>query len=193
MKLRKIFLFTMICLMYCFTVVSYAQNKASNWTYIEVDNEKSKWGDYDEPVWLRYFGLDMGDLNNDGLKDIVTGQNVYLNSNGKIMDQWRKVDLGSNVDGILIIDVDGDEYGDIIAQALPNIYWLESTNEEGTEWKSIKIGEVPATSHTNSQGFEKIQLVSGGKNEFVIASNGCIYSFEIPQKPEKGDWKKTDC
>ena len=32
------------------------------WTYIQVDNQRGKWGDWDEPDWLRYFGLAMTDV-----------------------------------------------------------------------------------------------------------------------------------
>ncbi|MCG2461628.1 VCBS repeat-containing protein [Flavobacteriaceae bacterium F89] len=168
-----------------------AQSPVNNWSYIEIDNDKSKWGDYAEPDWLRYFGLDMGDLNGDGQKDIVTGRWVYLNPGGDLSAQWTKVDLGHNVDGIFVMDVDGDDYADIIAQALPNVYWLEATNKKGTAWKATKIGEVPATSHTNSQGFEKGQIIAGGREEFVIAGGNNIYSFEIPKNPEKDKWKVT--
>ena len=173
------------------TLDTFAQNPASNWKYVQIDGQKVKWGDFDQPNWLRYFGVDMEDLNNDGLKDILTGRNVYLNPGNGMTSAWKKVDLGSNVDGILTIDVDGDEYGDVIAQALPNVYWLEATNKEATKWKPIKIGEIPATSHVNSQGFEKAQIIAGGKEEFVIAGDGNIYCFEIPKKPEKDNWKVT--
>jgi len=84
-----------------------------------------------------------------------------------------------------------DEYADIIAQALPNVYWLEAANKEATKWEAKKIGEIPATSHVNSQGFEKAQIISGGKEEFVIAGDGDIYSFEIPENPEKEKWNVT--
>lgn len=192
--MKKLNLFIAFCfgLIFSLTInVVQAQSPVSSWTYIEIDNNKSKWGDYDDPNWLRYFGLDMGDLNGDGLKDVLTGRWVYLNPGGDMSSDWLKIDIGMNVDGILIMDVDGDEYGDVIAQALPNVYWFEATNKEGTSWKSIKIGEIPATSHVNSQGFANAQIIAGGREEFVIAGDGNIYSFEIPKKPQKGDWKVT--
>ncbi len=37
------------------------------WKYIEADNNRGKWGDWAEPEWLRYFGLDIMDINKDGL------------------------------------------------------------------------------------------------------------------------------
>ena len=35
----------------------------NNWQYLQIDDQKAKWGDWDQPNWLRYFGLDMGDVN----------------------------------------------------------------------------------------------------------------------------------
>jgi hypothetical protein len=182
---------TVLIMAYSIMLNLSLQAQVSNWSYIRVDDEKSKWGDYDQPNWLRYFGLDMGDLNNDGLKDIMTGRWVYLNPGGDMTGEWKKTDMGINVDGILVMDVDGDEYGDVIAQALPNVYWLEAKDKSGKEWSAVEIGEVPATSHTNSQGFTKAQVVNGGKVEILVAGNGNIYSFEVPKNPEKDDWIVT--
>ncbi|MGW8314993.1 MAG: FG-GAP repeat domain-containing protein [Bacteroidales bacterium] len=191
MRLNQAFLIILICLVNLAGSSLSAQDPVSNWTYVEIDHDKSKWGDYDEPDWLRYFGLDMGDLNHDGMKDIVTGRWVYLNPGNDMSGPWQKVDLGANVDGILIMDVDGDENADLIAQALPDIYWMESANSEGTAWSTVRIGEVPATSHVNSQGFEKVQIIPGGKEEFVIAGEGNIYCFEIPEDPAGEKWNVT--
>ena len=169
----------------------FSQQVNPSWRYIEVDNAKGMWGDSKEPSWLRYFGVDMGNINGDDQLDILTGRYVYLNPGGDMTASWKKVELPVNVDGILIMDVDGDEYADLIAQALPELIWLEATNTEGTEWRTQVIGNIPKTSHTNSQGFERGQLIAGGKEEFVIAGNGNIYLVEIPSTPTKGEWPIT--
>lgn len=88
--------------------------------------------------------------------------------------------LDDNVDAILTMDIDGDVYADIIAMALPNLYWYEALDQAGTRYKRRKIGEVPATSHVNSQGFERAQIIPGGPSEFVIAGNGDIYAVAVP-------------
>ncbi|MCK5700407.1 MAG: VCBS repeat-containing protein, partial [Cyclobacteriaceae bacterium] len=116
-KLNSFFKFFISLALFATTNFIQAQSPVNSWSYIEIDNNKSKWGDYDDPNWLRYFGLDMGDLNGDGLKDILTGRWIYLNPGTDMSGDWTKVDIGINADGILVMDVDGDEYGDIIAQA----------------------------------------------------------------------------
>ena len=102
---------------------------------------------------------------------------------------WERVDLGLNVDGMLFLDVDGDEYGDIIGTSLPSVYWLEAQDKRGTSWKSIKIGELPATTHVNGQGYAKAQIIKGGKMEPLLATGEGIYYFIIPEDPEKAEWK----
>ena len=164
-------------------------NHAHSWQYIQIDDQKAKWGDWDDPSWLRYFGLDMGDVNGDQYLDVVSGRFIYHNPGGDMSGVWPRTELPQNADGILIMDVDGDEFADIIAQALPEVYWFEATDKNGKNWEGRKIGEIPATSHVNSQGFERGQLIAGGKEEFVIAGNGNIYLFEIPANPAKDQWK----
>jgi hypothetical protein len=173
-------------------LTGYSQTLLVNeWEHIQVDQEKSKWGDYANPEWLRYFGLDAGDVNGDGFLDILSGRYIYVNPGGKMNGEWSRVDIGRNADGILFIDVDQDEYADFIAQALPDILWVEAKDEYGTEWTFTKIGEIPVTSHVNSQGFEKAQIFSGGRPEILIAGDGDIYCFIVPEKPGKQQWKKV--
>ena len=50
-----------------------AQETQEEWVYIQIDSIKQKWGDWNRPDWLRYFGLDAGDMDRDGNLDIVSG------------------------------------------------------------------------------------------------------------------------
>ncbi len=161
------------------------------WTYLLVDDNRGKWGDFAKPKWLRYFGLAIRDLTGDGREDIVSGRYFYRNPGGDMTGPWPRVDFGRNVDAILCLDVDGDDRGDVIAQALPGIYWLEAKDREGRSWSCVKIGEVPETDHVNSQGFALGQLVPGKRPEIVIAASDGIYYFEIPDHPEKTEWPRN--
>jgi len=186
--------FKIVALLAFLTVSVNLQSQSSDilegWSYIQIDSTKQMWGDWNEPEWLRYFGLDAGDVDRDGNLDIISGRYVYHNPGGQMEGHWKRTVLDDNVDGILYLDVDGDPYADIIAMALPSIYWYEAANTEGTKYKRKSIGKVPATSHVNSQGFEKAQLIAGGLSEFVIAGNGDIYAVEIPEKDaNSAEWK----
>jgi hypothetical protein len=160
------------------------------WQYIQADDSRQKWGDWDEPSWLRYFGLDIKDINNDGYKDVIAGRYFYLNPGGSMMGRWTRSDLGRNADGYLFVDVDGDEFADVIAEALPDVYWFEAKNSKGTTWTSRKIGEIPRTDHVNGQGGRFAQLVAGTKGEIVLAANDGIWVTTVPADPENQDnWR----
>ncbi len=48
--------------------------RLDSWTYVCVDDSRGKWGDWDKPNWLCYFGLAMADVTGDGYTDIVAGR-----------------------------------------------------------------------------------------------------------------------
>ena len=160
-------------------------------TYLEIDSTKQKWGDWAEPDWLRYFGQDARDADGDGDLDILSGRYLYRNPGGDMSAPWTRIALDDNVDGILLLDVDGDAQLDIIAQALPDVLWYEATDRSATAFVRRKVAEVPATSHVNSQGFERAQMVPGGREEILLAGDGDIYQIEIPERPDRDAWRTT--
>lgn len=162
-----------------------------DWTYIEVDNKRGKWGDWDEPNWLKYFGLDMADVTGDGYKDIIAGRYFYRNPGGNMSGRWQRITFSINVDAMLVVDVDGDSFTDAIAEALPDVYWLEAEDKLGNSWKAKKIGTLPKTGHVNGQGYMLGQIIAGGKPEIILACGDGIYYFQIPENPENGNWSKT--
>lgn len=161
------------------------------WTYIEVDSQRGKWGDFDEPKYMKYFGLSACDVTGNGYKDIVSGRYFYRNPGRDMSGKWQRVDLGFNVDGMLLVDVDSDRYSDIIAEALPDVYWLEAEDSQGSSWKATKIGTLPKTGHVNGQGFTLAQIVPGGRPEILLSSGDGIYCLQIPYNGGAGNWPKT--
>ena len=161
------------------------------WTYIQVDNNRGKWGDWDEPDWLRYFGLAMADVNGDEYKDIIAGRYFYRNPGGDMTGSWQRITFEINVDAMLVLDVDGDSFTDVIAEALPDVYWLEAKDKQGDSWSSRKIGMLPKTGHVNGQGYMLGQIIAGDKPEVILAAGNGVYYFRIPEQPENGNWPKT--
>ncbi|MHC4538235.1 MAG: FG-GAP repeat domain-containing protein [Planctomycetota bacterium] len=151
------------------------------WTYIGVDDKREK----------RYFGLSMADVTGDGHKDIVSGRYFYRNPGGDMTSKWHRAEFELNADGMLFVDVDGDEFGDVIAEALPDVYWLEAQDKQGNSWKATKIGTLAKTGHVNGQGYVLGQVVNGGKPEVILSSGDGIHYFEIPDKPAGGNWPRT--
>jgi hypothetical protein len=162
-----------------------------SWTYIQVDSTRAKWGDFNDPTWLKYFGLAAGDVTGDGYKDLVAGRYFYRNPGGDMTGKWERVDFGMIVDAMLVVDVDGDGRGDAIAEALPNVFWLKPLDKPGNSWKAMRIGTIPPTEHVNGQGYALAQVVAGGKPEIVLSSGEGIFYFEIPAYPEKETWPRT--
>jgi hypothetical protein len=160
------------------------------WTYIQIDDKKGKWGDFDKPTWLKYFGLAAGDLTGSGYKDIVSGRYFYRNPGGDMTGPWKRVNLGMNLDAMLMVDVDGDGQLDVIAERLPDVYWLKPLDKEGNSWKALKVASIPSASHVNGQGYKLAQLVPGPKPQILLSSKG-LYYMTIPAQPENGNWPVT--
>ena len=159
-----------------------------SWTYVEVDDARQKWGDWDQPEWLRYFGLDCGRLNNDTFPDLVSGRYVYLSPGEDITGSWQRVDLGINTDGMIIMDVDGDANADVIAASLPDVLWLEATDATATGWRHQAIAKVEATGHVNGQGYKVADLIGGGRPEILLGTGGGICVISVPDDPSSGNW-----
>jgi hypothetical protein len=161
------------------------------WTYIQVDSTRGKFGDWDKPAWMKYFGLYMKDGTGDGFKDILSGRYFYRNPGADISKKWIRTDLGANVDGMLMVKVDRDKFADVIATKLPDVFWYEAEDIEGSKWKALKIGELKETGHVNGQGYALGQLEPGAKPEVILSCGDGIYYFVIPADPEKETWKKV--
>lgn len=155
-----------------------------NWTYKLVSNQHSQ-----------TLSLGFGDVDRDGLTDIVSDQYWFHNPGGDLLGTWTRGPLPVGMNGFAVTDVDGDALTDIIAQktvADLNLYWLEATDAGATAWNQVLIGAVPVASHPEgAQGYRLGQIESGGKPEIAISSGGGIYYFRIPASPAAGGWPRV--
>ena len=177
-------------LLIIFTMNSQAKGiEPVNYTYIQIDSSRAKWGDFDEPEWLRYFGLSFQDVNHDALIDIVSGRYLYLNPGGEMLGPWKRIDFGFNVDAMVSVNVDDDDCADVVAQALPDVYWLEADDRMGKSWKVKIIAQLPKTGHNNGQGYRVADVFKGGKPEILLTANGGVYALIIPYDSNTATWE----
>lgn len=162
------------------------------WQYIQVDDSRVRWQGS-----LAYFGLGWGDLTGDGYLDLVSGRYFYRNPGGDMSAApWSRVEfsVGANVDASLVVDVDGDAYGDVIASTGPQIYWLEADDIDGTTWSAYLIDDDAPyeAGHVIPQGYATADIIPGGFPEVLFNNGDVVYYYEIPaSSPETGDWPMT--
>jgi len=145
------------------------------WHYIQVDGTRDK----------RYFGLAFGDINRDGYVDIVAGKWFYRNPGGDMTGTWVRMDIDDQIDALAVVDVDGDELGDIIGLKPNEQYWYEAADKNGSRWRKTRIGSLPIDDHRlSTQIYGVGQLIPGGKPEIILSN----YILKIPAQPQEGNW-----
>ncbi|MDP2005237.1 MAG: VCBS repeat-containing protein [Rubrivivax sp.] len=153
------------------------------WQYINVDSARTTMG-----TGYPAFGLAFGDINRDGMGDIVSGKYFYRNPGGDMTGAWSRTTFPVNADAMLVLDVDGDGQLDVIAQALPSVYWLKP-NADGSQWTSRVVASLTPTEHVNSQGYRLARIVAGSARPQIVFTTGDgVWYLNIPADPTAGTW-----
>jgi hypothetical protein len=155
----------------------------NQWQYINVDSTRAKLAS-SYPA----FGLAFGDINRDGRADIVSGKYFYRNPGGDLTGAWTRATFPVDADAMLTVDVDGDGQLDVIAQTLPNVYWLKP-NADGSQWTARTVASLTPTEHVNSQGYRLARIVAGSpRPEIVFTTGNGVWYLRIPDSPSTGAW-----
>jgi hypothetical protein len=163
--------------------IDWWENLTSNrqkWEYIKIDgnrpdNQKGK------------MGLVFSYLDRDNFADIVAGSIIYLNPKGSLNETWQRVELPHEVDVYFAVNVDDDEFADLIGMDSKNAYWLEANDIDGRDWKSLIIASIP---EARTQGYVTAQLQPYGKPELIFTRGNSLYYLIIPEtNVDKGKWE----
>jgi hypothetical protein len=158
--------------------------------YVHADDARERFDDD-----TAFFGLAFADVDRDGDTDIASGPYVYLTP-PDLDGPLERIDVGdqvgSTVDIMLALDVDGDDAADLIATALPDVWWFES--DDGRSWSGRVVGSVPATARPNGQGYRTGDLTGDGRPEVVLSGGegeSEVWYLAIPDAPESDEWPAT--
>jgi hypothetical protein len=122
------------------------------WTYIQVDNKRTRFDGRTSGDGF-WFGLAMGDLTGNREMDIASGNWIYKNPGEKMASEWERHEMGDNLDALLIMNVDNDGKGDLIAAKCNHQYWIEVLGLDQDQLLIHQIGSLPVCNHgTSTQG-----------------------------------------
>lgn len=173
-------------------IVNDGKQHFDHWTYEEIYNNRKRY-DNSQRGSAFLFGLDFGDVNKDGMMDVVAGRELHIAPSDDINGEWTTINLPEpeTMDAAIFYDVNQDSKMDIIGfdlMASGSIYWLESTKDDGTGWKPHQISlspAIPVPGHRNPQGYTMARMMHKGESVIVIEAgdnvtedNG-IYIIEI--------------
>ena len=119
------------------------------WRYSLLDNSRERFSGSNP-----YLGLDFGDLNNDDVPDIVSGKYYYLNLGGNITSAFTRGTFPINSDAMLIVNIDHDEFSDVIATALRNVYWFEQPTNSTSSWTRRQAASLDTTNGMDVGDFD---------------------------------------
>ena len=176
-----------VCIISFLGVISVAckhpKLSLDKWEYVLVDSTRTPYDGNPNRAW---FGMDFADGNHDGFGDIVAGKYFYLNPGGDMTKGWIRSTVKDSVDNMFIVDVDNDEFADVIGLSCNKQYWFEATDASCSNWKATIIGNEPICNHNiSSMGYCKADLFKESKPQLIFTDMpGKVWCFEIPDDPD---------
>ena len=151
---------------------------ARRWDYVGIDSDRPK----DQKGTM---GLAILDADGDGRRDVVAGSYLYRSPAGDLSNHWQRTAIASGVDIHFAVDVDGDEFADLIGFAGDKVIWLEADDRAATSWRRSVVGVVGAG---RTQGGVVAALLPGVRAQVVFTRGKALWALEVPDSPSATPW-----
>ncbi|WP_162198688.1 DUF2341 domain-containing protein [Methanosarcina sp. 1.H.A.2.2] len=142
---------------------------------------------WNPPTYLSYadvnVGIQLADLNGDGLVDIVTLRSAWLNtgSGWEQDNSWGSpVSLASFNTGVVLVDVNGDGLADILKSIYDNVgYTYDAWINTGSGWERDNSWNPPTliASYNKDQGVRFADLNGDGLTDIIKAGYGDYHTW----------------
>lgn len=159
-------------------------------------------------------GVHTGDMNRDGLVDVVSGWEqsgdlmLYLNPGPETVrhfKSWRRVDISGGVptEGIedaAFADLNLDGYDDTVLSSIESntqtlsIHWLEGENmEDPADWRGLNLAPAKRAGYMKARaaqidGVDGADIAAGTKA--IDGKAAAIFWFKAPHETESGETRQ---
>jgi hypothetical protein len=142
MKLPKIIYLFLLLTAFCpFSPPKKRKANGVAWEYQCVDSTRSLYGIQDGKGIKRWFGLAVGDLNQEGYPEILAGKWLYTNPGLSGKRHWLRTIPGDTLDAMGTADVDRDGRVDILAVRCNEQFYLRHSRS-GSGWPTAAAGNL---------------------------------------------------
>jgi hypothetical protein len=191
--LKIIYAFLLLTVFWSFSTPQNRKVKAVTWQYRCIDSTRSLYDIQDGKGIKRWFGMAVGDLNNDGYPDVLAGKWLYTNPGPKGQQPWLRVVPGDTLDALGVADVDMDGKMDLLSVRCNEQYVLRRV---GSGWQRQRLGTLPICNHLiSSQGYTTARLFASGPAHWLMTDErGTIHAVPLqPNVPAIQIAQKTGC
>ncbi|MEO0626122.1 MAG: FG-GAP-like repeat-containing protein [Bacteroidota bacterium] len=131
-----------------------------------------------------YFGMDAGDVNGDGLVDIIQGNHYYL-ATAEEQTDWDIMKLEGSFDGHAIMFLGPERGTGMVGISGSRVIQLLADLDDPDIMQATIVAQVPPPKNREvARGCEKTQIIAGGAEELLLTGREGIYMLEADDMEE---------
>ena len=171
----------------CLTArVLAGQPDSKPWKHVQIASGLNKASESTASIPIH--NLQIGDINRDGLPDVIAGNSLFLNPIDNPGEAWKRIVPDDAIESLFMMTVNGDGNPDLIGVAAGKIFWLEALDPEGVRWMRLPVAELQQSEGWIDQRLYSGLFIPGANDEIFLLADGKAFVIEVPSNPENTPW-----